>query len=105
MIFSLCSLHVFAYLIMSYYIFFHLSSSCTFQANRNTPPSKPRKLSKSGNFKNVDKKLANLILDEIVDQGPPTSFSDIGKSAMFLLWGIFSHCYAHTLVYKKLKLS
>ncbi|XP_064599851.1 spastin-like isoform X2 [Liolophura sinensis] len=29
------------------------------------------------NLKNVDKKLANLILNEIVDSGPPVRFSDI----------------------------
>lgn len=31
------------------------------------------------NLKNVDKKLANLILNEIVDSGPPVRFSDIGE--------------------------
>ncbi|XP_064623012.1 spastin-like isoform X2 [Lineus longissimus] len=31
----------------------------------------------SPNFKNVDRKLATLILDEIIDQGPMVQFSDI----------------------------
>ena len=30
-------------------------------------------------LKNVDKKLAHLILDEIVDQGPNVCFTDVGK--------------------------
>ena len=29
-------------------------------------------------LKNVDKKLAHLILDEIMDQGPTVSFIDVG---------------------------
>ena len=38
------------------------------------------KVNLSAYFKNVDKRLAHLILDEIVDQGPSTSFGDIGES-------------------------
>ena len=30
-------------------------------------------------LKNVDKKMANLVLNEIVDQGPTVTFNDIGK--------------------------
>ena len=37
-----------------------------------------RKVSLSG-LKNCDKKLANMILNEVVDQGPPVNFKDIGE--------------------------
>ena len=33
----------------------------------------------SSYFKNVDKKLAHLILNEIMDHGPATKFPDIGE--------------------------
>ncbi|XP_074648917.1 spastin-like isoform X4 [Tubulanus polymorphus] len=46
-------------------------------SSRRTAGSTPRKKC-SPNLKNVDKKLAQVILDEIVDQGPAVNFDDIG---------------------------
>ena len=34
---------------------------------------------KVSRLKNVDSKLANKILDEIIDSGPPVQFDDIGE--------------------------
>ena len=34
----------------------------------------------SSHFKNVDKKLADAILNEIIDGGPLIEFTDIGKN-------------------------
>ena len=31
-------------------------------------------------LKNVDKKMADAILSEVIDQGPSVTFADIGKS-------------------------
>ncbi|XP_064623016.1 spastin-like isoform X6 [Lineus longissimus] len=47
-----------------------------------TPSEAGKKSGRTGkklspNFKNVDRKLATLILDEIIDQGPMVQFSDI----------------------------
>ncbi|CAH1791435.1 unnamed protein product, partial [Owenia fusiformis] len=63
----------------------HPSLSNIDQNKRGTPPAKRRV--QNANFKNVDKKLAHLILDEIVDSGPPVTFDDIsgqniGKQAL-----------------------
>lgn len=33
----------------------------------------------TSHFKNVDKKMAEAILNEVIDGGPVVSFSDIGK--------------------------
>uniref|UniRef100_A0A4W4GJE3 Spastin n=1 Tax=Electrophorus electricus TaxID=8005 RepID=A0A4W4GJE3_ELEEL len=41
------------------------------------PPSTPQRKRDMKNFKNVDSKLANLILNEIVDSGPAVLFRDI----------------------------
>ncbi|XP_015218379.1 spastin isoform X2 [Lepisosteus oculatus] len=42
-----------------------------------TPTATPRKKKDLKNFKNVDSKLANLILNEIVDSGTPVRFNDV----------------------------
>ena len=34
---------------------------------------------KCSNLRNVDKNLANMILNEVVDSGPTVKFDDIGK--------------------------
>ncbi|XP_048842968.1 spastin-like isoform X2 [Brienomyrus brachyistius] len=47
--------------------------NCKATTSATTPPRK-RELK---NFKNVDSKLANLILNEIVDSGTPVSFEDV----------------------------
>ncbi|CAI9734503.1 spastin-like, isoform X2 [Octopus vulgaris] len=45
------------------------------QPDMKSSPKKEKQLPAS--FKNVDKKLANLILNEIVDSGPPVAFNDV----------------------------
>ena len=60
-----------------------------FDFQRSRIPSRSRGASGlSTYFKNVDKKLAHLILDEIMDQGPPVQFQDIGKSVntLAVIW-------------------
>ena len=39
-------------------------------------------------LKNVDKKLAHNILDEIIDSGPPVHFCDIGECQGF--WALIT---------------
>jgi len=46
-------------------------------AKENKPAARSKKTNLSANFKGVDKKLAHIILDEIVDHGPPVGFDDI----------------------------
>lgn len=57
---------------------------CTLQKSSSgmTGPTRARLTGTglSAYFKNVDKKLARLILDEIMDNGPQVHFTDIGKS-------------------------
>ena len=49
--------------------------------SRNVPlvQSRLQKLNKILNIKGVDPKLAQVIMDEIVDGGPSVTFDDIGN--------------------------
>lgn len=49
--------------------------------SKNVPPvqSRLQKLNKILNIKGVDPKLAQVIMDEIVDGGPTVTFDDIGN--------------------------
>lgn len=47
-----------------------------------TMPQRNVKDIKNLNLKGVDKKLAETILNEIIDSGPAVSFQDIGKTVM-----------------------
>ena len=47
---------------------------------QSTPDRRPRDI-KSLKLKGVDKKLAETILNEIIDTGPPVTFADIGETS------------------------
>ena len=51
-------------------------------SNKGTPTRKPPDV-KNLKLKGVDKKLAETILNEVIDSGPPVSFNDIGKLRHF----------------------
>lgn len=54
---------------------------------RSVPPVQARlqKLNRILSIKGVDPKLAQVIMDEIVDGGPSVTFDDIGITFSFLL--------------------
>ncbi|KAL5009377.1 hypothetical protein ScPMuIL_014958 [Solemya velum] len=52
-------------------------NSCDRNPTSHTDKNKPKRDLKDLNLKNVDKKLAATILNEVVDQGPPVRFKDI----------------------------
>ena len=58
---------------LSYFLFQGTGS------NKGTPTRKALDV-KNLKLKGVDKKLAETILNEVIDSGPPVAFSDIGKS-------------------------
>ena len=59
---------------------------CVFQTLKNNDSGRGRDIS-NVKLKNVDKKLADLILSEIVDSGPRVDFKDVGQYVrMQLSW-------------------
>ena len=55
--------------------------SLCFHQSQNKRSRIQKKAGLPERLKNVDKKMANLVLNEIVDQGPTVTFNDIGKQS------------------------